>query len=254
MKFIKEENLKFMNERLEKLLEVLSKIKKEEIRSLELLDPQFKAIKKIYEKIGEKSIFYSFLNSLVSFMLNGSGEEYWMEFSEKISFSNDEINDVKNFLKVSNYNKRFLEVKIKRLEKISEKWKNVKEILLSLDLENIWKKSFEILGIDKFSKTACFATKMCYYSIINFKEVEAPFSIPIPFDSRIQKITEMIIGSEVNRKYAINFWFKVSEIVKIPCIQIDTILWLSFNPKNYSLLNEKFKKVAELLNLWKQRK
>ncbi|HBA44637.1 TPA: hypothetical protein DEG21_03950 [Patescibacteria group bacterium] len=68
----------------DKLIEILSKYKIEDIIELERKDRQFIAIKSLFESLENKSYFLSLIvtNALLSYQLSSSGEEYWEEFCQ----------------------------------------------------------------------------------------------------------------------------------------------------------------------------
>ena len=103
------------------------------------------------------------------------------------------------------------------------------------------------LGSNKDSKTVVFAVKMFYYGwFASFNEwLSIPKEIPIPLDVRVAKATLNSGLLEVNnlkhlklinrlisstyRRMAISAWSLVSELSCIPQLNIDSVVWLSFN-------------------------
>ncbi len=202
---------------------------KKDILYIESQDPQFIALKNLYKKLRNKTLFYklSITNALLSYQLNITGEKYWENFS--IYFSkNKSINNFEEFLYL--YNKRFINNRIKRLNKI-------KTFINSLNIKdfNFYKNNLLQLNKDLAkhlnqhidSKTIVFAIKIFIYCIRITDNIEifAPSEIFIPLDSRIKKINP-----------SKNFWKSFSKQTHIPLLHIDSILWLSIN--NNSFINK----------------
>ena len=107
------------------LYSLLRKLSIKDIRKIEeKFDEQFKALKYLYENIKDKESFplLVVLNALVSYQLTTVGELYWWEFAKYFSnkkIRNYNIDSIKHFLKTSKGNKRFIHIKIRRLEKIA---------------------------------------------------------------------------------------------------------------------------------------
>ncbi len=238
------------------LVGLLRKLSIEDIRKIEeKFDKQFKALKNLYENTRDENSFplLVVLNALVSYQLNVTGELYWWEFAKY--FSNREIGDeigaMKHFLRSSKGNKRFINMKIRRLEKIAgyknfikENYKNFYENMVSF-------RDFlsKIMKQDKNAKTIVFAVKMFGYAmrIYTKKFIPYPFEIAIPLDVRIKKITEKFTTGE-----PAEFWFSVAKKVKIPPLHIDSVLWNLYkndSEKLKTLLPEKFEILERIKNI-----
>ncbi len=182
----------------------------------EYLDPQFSAIKRVIEFVPIK---YVVANSLVSYQLSGKGENYWWEFSDYFSKGNSDnvVDDFSEFLSNSRFNRRLTSIKINRLKKIEPLLNSIGP---EWSLSKVWNELGSVFGSNR--KTVVFAVKMFGYAqrVLLGKFEPYPFGIPIPLDSRIQKITQLYSPSD-----PLQFWFDVSENSKIPPLHIDSILW-----------------------------
>ncbi len=198
----------------------------------EKVDLQFEAIKKLSRFVNSELLMKLVIaNSIVSYQLSAKGEEWWNEFAEY--FSGRELRDetkileeYRKFLPNSRTNRRLVDVKLRRIEKI----KGVLERLSLDDLREFYMKNMnglreliaDSLGSNLNSKTIVFMVKMFGYSgrIAFGKFVPFPMNIPIPLDSRIKRYTSMITNTEPTK-----FWNIVSEKSGIPPLHIDSILW-----------------------------
>ncbi len=239
------------------LINLLKKLTLEDIRIIEEnFDEQFKAVKYLYKNTNNKDSFplLVILNALVSYQLNTTGENYWWEFAKYFSNKEikDEIEDMKDFLKNSKGNKRYLNIKIKRLEKIRPYISYIKEGYEEFYEDMVKLRDFlaNVMNQNKNAKTIVFSVKMFGYAMRIYigKFIPYPFEIAIPLDSRIKKITEKFTEED-----PIKFWFKVSKETSIPCLHIDSIIWTLYRKdpeeiKNY--LPEKYKilkKIREII-------
>ena len=212
----------------QKLISALKLIKTSGAKKLELNDPQFKAIKKLSLFYTPKQLLIlSIANSFVCFQLSGKGEDYWKEFSDYFSSKPKDLSFFKDFLFSSKANKRLLNLKLKRISKFSN-FSNTLSFSSQLDL---WKKLSKNMVTPLNSKTLVFAIKIYGYILRVLKKpfLHYDYSIPIPFDSRISKITNKILGKQVSKKEAIDFWFSISKKTNIPSLHLDSIFWL--NPR-----------------------
>ena len=96
----------------------------EDAVKIEETDRQFIALKKLINNKENKELFLVLIiaNSLICYQLSWKGEDYWEELCEyfwnKQLDKNNLINEFIIFLKQSKNNKRFINIKIKRLEKL----------------------------------------------------------------------------------------------------------------------------------------
>jgi len=225
------------------LRDILSKFDVEEILYFEEnYDLQYKYLKLLYKNIRNQNLFLKIIviNSLLAFQLSYKGEKFWKIFS--IYFSKYDNNDIyNNFLSFINlYNKRYKEIKIKRLSKIYN-WIKDKDLLIYKD--DLVKFNLEIAEVMRqniYDKTIVFSTKIYGYGlrIIGYKII-FPFEIFIPIDNRIRKISK-------DR----NYWIRLSKEVNIPLLHIDSLIWITMgldNDKIERIRNEKLKNKIKLL-------
>lgn len=212
------------------LKDILKKFSIDEIIYFEEnYDKQYLVIKKLSEKIDNKNNFVKLviLNSIISYQLTSKGETYWENFSKFFSSSNNDI--IERFkVFIDNFNPRFKESKVKRIEKVYNWFKNLDLITIySNNLLKFNKDLADILSQKLFDKTIVFATKMFGYSLraLGIKMI-FPFEIFIPIDNRIGKISKDL-----------NFWINLSKEVKIPLLHIDSLIWVTFGLSNQEIEN-----------------
>jgi len=186
------------------------------------LDRQYKALEKLHKNLNDTLLFFKLVitNALLSYQLIMKGEKYWEKFSEFFS-KNKDFSYFEEFL--STYNKRFLNTKLKRLEKI-------KTFVDNLNLEKIEKYALipelylrdlaRYLNQKPTDKTIVFSYKMLMYAYRIVKNEDVPFKkgIFIPLDSRLSRISK---DKE--------FWLKLEKETYIPLLHLDSIIWPTFN-------------------------
>lgn len=222
---------------MEKLLKILWNISISNAKEQEEKDLQFIALKWLYKNIKNPDI-YLFLviaNSLICYQLSGKWENYWEEFSiyfqKENNLSKESIIDkLQNFIKNSKNNKRLLDVKIQRLEKLK------KFIDIFQNKKEFYYENMKILRDDlamlmnqaKDAKTIVFAIKMFSYAARNYtgKFIEFPFEIEIPIDSRLENIYE-IYNEDKNLKIK-DFYKILSKKLEIPALHLDAIIWCNY--------------------------
>ncbi len=205
---------------MENLLKVLKEFSKKDIERLESFDRQYRALEKLHKEIKNPEIFLKLvvINALMSYQLQMKGEKYWETFSESFS-KNPEIEKFEEFIKT--YNRRFLNAKLKRLNKVikcvEKLFSNYSLMDLGKDLTILVKELSECLNQKTDSKTVVFAAKMFMYGYrITFGENPKKLEeIAIPIDSRLSKISSDK-----------NFWKELSEKSGIPQIKLDAVLWI----------------------------
>ncbi len=163
------------------------------------------------------------LNALVSYQLSGTGEQYWTEFfSWFASHPFFSLQAFLHFLENSRYNRRLLRAKAERAKKA---W----EFLSSTDIESyypdyisFWQDLSGALSSPPRRKTVVLAVKMYGYAmrIRTGKFHPYPFEVPIPLDSRIQRITRAF-----SQEDPLDFWFHISRESNVPPLHIDSVLW-----------------------------
>jgi len=260
----------------------------ESIEKLVENDPQYVAVKKLIENLGcSVSSLLVIGNSIVSYMLNIRGEDYWLAFSQYICSRErfqsilDLLNTHINFLKNTRYNVFNINAKIKRLHRFYKSilakklYKN--PTIYCEDLSLLNRELALILKGKEYMKTIVFATKMYYYLCrICGVEVNVKGGLPIPVDRRnaflsltscmirdcrdtLRKCIEDLLS--VNSGLVIEAWNIVCRESKIPCLVLDTFTWLVTGiyrdvrepGRVYGVLKEKYgfkrsMKLYELIN------
>lgn len=203
---------------------------------IEESDRQFIALKDLYNNLDlESKKYYLALiiaNSIICYQLSGKWENYWEELSFYFSTNwiwIDVISKLWDFIKQSKNNKRFVETKIKRLEKLRF---FLEEFLLKekhfyenmIELRDSLAKTMN-QKVD--AKTIVFAIKMFSYwarNVFGFREI--PAEICVPIDSRLTALFEKYKWdySDIGK-----FYFDLSKILNIPESHLDAILWVNYN-------------------------
>ncbi|PVU71205.1 hypothetical protein DDW05_01630 [Candidatus Nanobsidianus stetteri] len=224
------------------LIDILSKFSIEEILYFEEnYDLQYRYLRFLYKNIKNQNLFLKLIviNSLLAFQLSYKGEKFWKIFSIYFSKHNDDIYN--NFLSfIDLYNRRYKEIKVKRLNKIYN-WIKDKDLLIYKDdLVKFNSEIAKVMGQNIYDKTIVFSTKIYGYGlrIIGYKIIY-PFEIFIPIDNRIGKISKDK-----------NYWIKLAKEVNIPLLHIDSLIWITIgldNDKIEKIKNEELKNKIKLL-------
>jgi DNA-(apurinic or apyrimidinic site) lyase len=224
------------------LIDILSKFSIEEILYFEEnYDLQYRYLRFLYKNIKNQNLFLKLIviNSLLAFQLSYKGEKFWKIFSIYFSKHNDDIYN--NFLSfIDLYNRRYKEIKIKRLNRIYN-WIKDKDLLIYKDdLVKFNSEIAKVMGQNIYDKTIVFSTKIYGYGlrIIGYKII-FPFEIFIPIDNRIGKISKDK-----------NYWIKLSKEINIPLLHIDSLIWITMgldNDKIEGIKNEELKNKIKLL-------
>jgi DNA-(apurinic or apyrimidinic site) lyase len=224
------------------LVDILSKFSIEEILYFEEnYDLQYRYLRFLYKNIKNQDLFLKLIviNSLLAFQLSYKGEKFWKIFSIYFSKHNDDIYN--NFLSfIDLYNRRYKEIKIKRLNRIYN-WIKDKDLLIYKDdLVKFNSEIAKVMGQNIYDKTIVFSTKIYGYGlrIIGYKII-FPFEIFIPIDNRIGKISKDK-----------NYWIKLSKEINIPLLHIDSLIWITMglnNDKIERIKNEELKNKIKLL-------
>jgi len=229
--------------------ELYKKLKKYSLKDaikIEWEDRQFLALKKLFNSVNnEKYLFLIIANALICYQLSWKWEDYWGEFSEYITppprssgtplekgrlvCEKEKILEFfEDFLVNSKNNKRFVSVKLKRIEK-----------LLPFFDKFIWKEEYyyenmtvlrddlaEIMKQKKDAKTIVFAVKMFSYWARSYfnRLICFPENLTIPIDSRLIKIFEKYKWNYLDIN---GFYLDLSKKIKIPELHLDAILWNS---------------------------
>jgi len=224
------------------LIDILSKFSIEEILYFEEnYDLQYRYLRFLYKNIKNQDLFLKLIviNSLLAFQLSYKGEKFWKIFSIYFSKHNDDIYN--NFLSfIDLYNRRYKEIKIKRLNRIYN-WIKDKDLLIYKDdLVKFNSEIAKVMEQNIYDKTIVFSTKIYGYGlrIIGYKII-FPFEIFIPIDNRIGKISKDK-----------NYWIKLSKETNIPLLHIDSLIWITMglnNDKIEGIKNEEIKNKIKLL-------
>lgn len=206
----------------------------DDIKHIEENDPQYISLKNLYFNIKNKDFYLSLIitNALICYQLSSQWEEYWEEFNQYFSNNsftqrNEIIPSIITFLKQSKGNKRILNMKIKRLEKVvnflnifiwNEEYYYKNMFILQKDLARYMKQKIN-------DKTIVFTIKMFWYWARNQFNIfyYFPFEIPIPIDSRLTKLYT-IYNKNPNLKIE-EFYSLLSKKLWIPPLHLDAILW-----------------------------
>lgn len=230
---------------MKKLLEKIEKYDINNFIKIEESDLQYISLKKMYDNIKNKEFYLPLIvaNSIICYQLSSSWENYREEFSKKStdffenSYDSWKKEDIKNiisffkeFLPNSRWNKRFVDTKIKRLEKLKPfleefLWKQKYYYENMTELRNNLAKTMN-QKID--AKTIVFAVKMFSYGARNYfwELIEFPFDISIPIDSRLINLFEIYKEDCDNVN---EFYKELSLKTKIAPLHLDAILWVNYN-------------------------
>jgi len=223
---------------MDKLYEKLKDYTIDDAIKFEQKDRQFIALKNLYENKKFQDELYLILiiiNALISFQLSWKGEDYWEEFSVKLG-KNNKIEDIYNFfedlLKNGKNNRRFVDMKLKRVEKFLD-WFSVEKLE---DLEKFYKnmdklaeKLSKIMNQKIDAKTIVFAVKMFSYWARNvfWYLQNFPENLMIPIDSRLENLYKKY-NWEASKKEIKNYYIELSKKLNIPLLHLDAILWVNY--------------------------
>lgn len=217
--------------------ELYSKLKTFDLNyaiKLEETDRQFIALKSLVEKNNDKKEVLAFViaNSIICYQLSGTWENYWEEFSlyfsdRKITYQNI-VFELWEFIKQSKNNKRFVDTKIKRLEKVKLaldlfEWREEYFYQNMTELRDLLAKTMKQKITDK---TIVFAVKMFGYVARHVYDfVSYPKDIFIPIDSRLTNLFEKYKWeyTDIN-----NFYIDLSEKLDISLLHLDWIVWINY--------------------------
>lgn len=211
-----------------------------DVLKIEESDRQFIALQKLSSHFSDTDLYLALIisNSLICYQLSGKWEDYWEEFYDyfcenKIDYSNL-LDELINFIKNSKNNKRLINIKIKRVEKLRSfildfhwKWEYYYKNMVSLRDELA-----KIMNQKKDAKTITFTIKMFGYWARNIYDfVEYPYDISIPIDSRLISIFD---------KFSWNYddiWLFYSDLSSklwISQLHFDALVWVNYE----KLINE----------------
>ena len=213
---------------------------------IEESDRQYIALKNLFENIWDNKNYLALIlaNAIICYQLSWKWEDYWEEFSEYFIFpllskrgvrgelwkSEEIINELSTFIKQSKNNKRFVETKINRLEKL----RVFLEIFIWYEesyydnMEKLRDDLAKVMKQKKDAKTIVFAVKMFSYWARNiFNKLNYfPESINVPVDSRLTNLFEIYKWeyTDINK-----FYFDLSKKLNIPELHLDAIVWVNYD-------------------------
>ena len=220
---------------MQELYNKLQNYSLEDAIRIEESDRQFLALKKLSSFVEniELYIFLVITNSLICYQLSWKWEDYWEEFSQyfinrKVSRENI-IDEMIIFLNNAKYNRRLINIKIKRLEKLRNfliefewKWEYYYNNMIELR-----DKLSELMNQKKDAKTITFTIKIYSYFVRNFYDfVEYPKEILIPIDSRLTNLFEKYKWNYTDIK---KFYKDLSNKLNIPMLHLDWIVWTLYD-------------------------
>lgn len=235
-------------ERARTIALILSKLSPDDILMFEERDPQFKVIKKLCTVIRDLRLMLILvtMNSLVSYMLTGRGEDHWAYFSEYFSRNRlgEPCRDFERYIVNSPYLARGRDAKLGRVRKFC-RGKVISQLGSINDLGRLWGMLADDMGSSPNSKTIVFAVKMMYYVYRACGvPVKLPDKLPIPVDYRISTLTycsgivdekpEVLLRRQEMAQEA---WDLVSKLSGIPAINLDAVLWVLGGALIYSNFN-----------------
>ena len=230
---------------MQKLYNKLKHFSIDDAIKIEESDRQFIALKKLYKNIENKNIYLWLIiaNSIICYQLSWKWEDYWEEFGEY--FSNEKLdesnllNKLWEFIKQSKNNKRFIDTKVKRLEKLRQFleiffWKEKYFYKNMLELRDSLAKTMKQKSD---AKTIVFAVKMFSYWARNVYDFERfPKEITIPVDSRITNLFEKysphpssLPWGERGQNEIKLFYKNLSEKLDIPELHLDALVWVNYD-------------------------
>lgn len=221
---------------MKELILEIKRFSKQELYNIEKHDLQYQSLAWLWKNLKDIEIFTKLIifNALLSYQLSTSWEKYREKFSNFCK--NTENYEIKEKIKkfIEKYNKRLLQMRLKRLEKISpfiEKIDRKSIEIWSKDQHKLLEELSFITKQKKDAKTIVFALKIfVWWMRISWKNIEFASDIFIPIDSRIWKISE-------NK----DFWTEISIQTKMPLLLIDNLLYLGMSDKIQDIGNKETK-------------
>jgi len=206
---------------MEFLIKEIKKFNYQDLLNLEQYDLQYQSLESLFFFLKNKEQFLKLviINSLLSYQLTMKWEKYWNCFSDYFkNWTIDIKKDFQGFL--WKYNKRLLQAKLKRLDKIMlfmdslnlkklEYYKNYQKEFL----ENLaW-----AMNQKKDAKTVVFCIKMfIWWWKIIWENIIVDKDIFIPLDNRLLKVS--------NNKQD---WLKLSKETWYSLLLLDTLFYIS---------------------------
>ena len=221
---------------MKNLFNKLQKYSIQDALNIEQSDRQYIALRKLFENIQDRQIYLSIIlaNSIVCYQLSWKWEDYWEEFSEyfikNIFKKINLIIDLSEFIKQSKNNRRFIDIKIKRLNKLKFFLENFdkKQEYYYGNLQKLRDVLAKTMNQKSTAKTIVFAIKMFSYWARNYfdKLNYFPKNINIPIDSRLKNLFEKYKWNYTD----IDIFYKhLSEKLNIPQLHLDAIIWVKYD-------------------------
>ncbi len=207
-------------------------------------DRQFLALRSLWLGVSgrlavESYLFLVITNALVCYQLSGKGEDYWEEFAEcvaeelpTVASFGDVVAFFSAFLPNSVCNKRLVEVKLKRVEKLREFYAEFIERGQAReyynDMLSLAESLASVMRQRVTDKTILFAIKMFGYAgrVVYGKFIQYPFELSAPIDSRLIKLAPKGLKNITEVR---EFYNKIAKELQIPPLHLDAILWNYFN-------------------------
>ncbi len=206
---------------MQNLVKEIKKFTYQDLLNLEQYDVQYQSLESLFSVLQNKEQFLKLIiiNALLSYQLTMKWEKYWTYFSEYFkNWTTNIKQDFQDFL--WKYNKRLLQAKLKRLDKI----------MLFVDTLNLKKLEHyrkhqtefvqelaEAMGQREDAKTIVFCVKMfIWWWRIIWENTIPDKNIFIPIDSRLSKISQ-------NKKD----WLKLSEETWYSLLLLDTLFYIA---------------------------
>ena len=220
---------------MQELYNKLKKYSLEDAIKIEESDRQFIALEKLSRNIKNKDDYLSLIvaNSIICYQLSWKWEDYWEEFSnyfsENIIKNNDILLSLWDFIKQSKNNKRFIDTKIKRLEKLRPFLDNFvwREEYYYQNMTELRDTLSKTMKQKHDAKTIVFAVKMFSYWARNvFDFISFPKEITIPVDSRITNLFEKYKWSYSD---IWKFYYDLSDKLNIAQLHLDALVWVNYD-------------------------
>lgn len=218
---------------MEKILKLLENHSNKTSIEIQKKDFQYQSLEFLNNNFKDDKIYDLVLaNSIICYQLSSTWEAYWEEFWNYFSKNKptNTISDLKIFIKNSKWNKRFVDTKSKRLDKL-EKFLDIftknKDYYLN-NLVILRDELAKVMNQKTDAKTIVFAIKMIWY-IINIRKKNDfvfPYEISIPIDSRLTNLYEKF-NDNPNLEIK-EFYKKISEITNISPLNLDAIVWVNY--------------------------
>ncbi len=241
---------------MQELYEKLKKYSIEDSIKIEESDRQYKALKKMWDNLAEKDkyLWLILANSIICYQLSGKWEDYWEEFGAYFGPPPNPLlikegglveyitKSLWDFIKQSKNNKRFIDTKINRLEKLRpflEEFVTKTEYYYN-NMEELRDKLALTMKQKKDAKTVVFAIKMFSYGARNVfnKLIYFPENISIPIDSRLDNLfqkykdtpplTPPYKGGGQDQLIK-KFYFDLSKKLNIPELHLDALVWVNYD-------------------------